>query len=88
MDLKLAENGTRTGGKTTNGQKNGKERQHIIYALIASGISMRKREVQRCQSQLVSSDCTFSLVPFFYRGCYFWQFRVQTVASAMIVTRV
>ena len=26
---------------------------------------MRKREVQRCQSQLVSPDCMFSIVLFF-----------------------
>ena len=60
----VGRNGTRTGGKTTNGQTKGKERQHRIYALIAAGNSMRKREVQRCQSPPLSYDCMFSLVPF------------------------
>ena len=66
MESKLAEMTPLTGGETTNGQPNGIERQHRIHALIAAGNSMRKREVQRCQCQPVSSDCMFRLVPFVF----------------------
>ena len=61
---KVGKHGTRTGGMTTNGQTNGKERQSRILALIAAGNRMRKREVHPCQSQLVSSDCMSSLLRF------------------------
>ena len=63
--LTAGRNGTRTGGKTTNGQTNGQEGRRRMYALIAAGNSMRKRQVQRCRRQLLKPAGFFSLVPFF-----------------------
>ena len=48
---------------------------------MAAGNSRRKQEVQRCQSQLVSTDSMFSLEPVF-----FFTEVVQTVATAMNAT--
>ena len=68
----------------------------------ASGNSRREREVQHCSRLLVSSDSMFSLatIVFFNRyehicttsqllkklWVFFWQFLVQTEATAMNVT--
>ena len=46
----------------------------------------RKREVQHCQSQVVTSDSMFSLAAVVCYSLFFWQFRVQTVATAMNAT--
>ena len=63
--LKFGRNGTRTGGRTTNGQNNGEVRQHRTRALVAAGHTMRRQEGQRCRNQHVNSDRMSCLVPIF-----------------------
>ena len=46
---KVGTNGTRTGGKTTNGQTNGEIRQHGTHVPIVAGNRMRRRQAQLCQ---------------------------------------
>ena len=81
--LKVGRNGTRTGGKTTNGQNNGEVRRHRTHVQVAAGNSMRKRQVQHCHHQPVSLT---AVLFHFLRSCWIWQFRTQPVATAVRAT--
>ena len=63
---KVGPHGTRTGGKTTNGQTSGEKRQRRTHLLIAAGNSMRRRQAQRCHHQPVC--LTAVLFNFFYNS--------------------
>ena len=79
---KVGTNGTRTGGKTTNGQTNGEIRQHGTHVTIVAGNSMRRRQAQRCQ--LVSLTAVLLL---FSTEVAESEFRTQPVATAVNGTR-
>ena len=100
LRTKVGRNGTRTGGKTTNGQTNGKERQSRIHAQNSRwkqfGVSEKFNVFK--SNLWVLIPCSVLQQLFFFRDehictnfsvmiVFFWQFRVQAVATAMNVTR-
>ena len=80
---KVGTHGTRTGGKTTNGQTNGEKRQRRTRVLTAAGTSMRGRQAQRCHHQPVRLTAVLFN---FSTEVAESEFRIQQVATVVNAT--